>query len=428
MSRATDIDPDTALALDAKVLWPRVRGQFTDPRLHDLIEDLESSAIERVLKERQTLTGLRGADREAAIVRALTLGAVDEARRTTGSGNSHVRKRVEHHAREHLQVSDRDRDEDANITATELLEMLNLTGEERLIAGCYALGCRSPRDIAYVIDESPAYVSERLRTLLPYMRGMLADHVAPGLDEGTRQLICRYAQGDLHSSRRWRERHNARRLVANNPDCLRLWRAQCATDNELRILVPLPTLAGLVAQQAASGTSEHAVHAAALREHIADASAGFRRHAAALYHRAIDPTPVAGMRPGAAGAVLASCLTIGGGAGYCINEGVNPLRAIDPAKTPIRHKPVAKVKRARPSHRLARLATPVHTAGPAVEPSPVSVERSRSPAQNHAAEVAAPSPPPQGEFEAPKSSTSRGASAASPSTPAPASGPGEFGP
>jgi len=42
----------------------------------------------------------------------------------------------------------------------------------------------------------------------------------------------------------------------------------------------------------------------------------------------VDPTPFAAARPGTVAAVLASCVTIGGGAAtYCVNEGLDPIGA-----------------------------------------------------------------------------------------------------
>jgi RNA polymerase sigma factor (sigma-70 family) len=66
----------------------------------------------------------------------------------------------------------------------------------------------------------------------------------------------------------------------------------------------------------------------ALRQHVLDGGAQVKQHAASTYYRAVDPTPLAAARPGTVGAVIASCLAIGGGAAsYCVHEGVDPLGA-----------------------------------------------------------------------------------------------------
>src|SRR4051794_8524282 len=53
-----------------------------------------------------------------------------------------------------------------------------------------------------------------------------------------------------------------------------------------------------------------------------------RHHAFSLYNRISDPTPLAGVRPGAVAAALAGCIAVGGGATYCVNQHVDPLTAL----------------------------------------------------------------------------------------------------
>lgn len=430
------VSVDLALVLQARELWPRVRGQFTDPRLRDSKEDLESSAVERVLKDKDAIARLHGAEREAALIRALQVGALDEARKTTGSKDRRVRTRIEELGVDELNDAGDDEQlaqDDATMAAAEVLDSLNLTGDEQLIAGCYAVGCRTPRDIAFAIGETVPYVNERLRTLLPYMRGMLADYVAPSLDERTRELICRYAQGELDARRYWRERHNAERLVANNSHCTALYEAQRATDKRLAIFLPLPLLAALSAAQPAGAVSEHGAHAAgALRQHLADAAASARRHAASAYQK-IDPTPLAGMRPGPAASVIASCLTLGAGAGaYCLNASVNPLEAITSRTPPAHHKRSAAHTQPRASRLLATASvpTPPIPASPAPTPAP---RRAPAPVRQMSTTPSSPPPAPADEFgpESSSASTSSARQASPPPrrpAPAPANGPGEFAP
>jgi len=428
---------DVQLVLDARELWRRVRGQFTDPRLRDLQEDLESSAVERVLKDKDAIARLHGAKREAALIRALQVGALDEARKTTGSHDPRVRTRIEELGVDELNDARGDEQlarDDATMAAAEVLDSLNLTGDERLIAGCYAIGCHSPRDIAFAIGETVPYVHERLRTLLPYMRGMLADYVAPSLDERTRELICRYAQGELDARRYWRERHNAERLVQNNSHCTALYEAQRATDQRLSILLPLPLLAALPAAQSAGAISEHGPHAAgSLRQHLADATASARRHAATAYQKAVDPTPLAGMRPGAAATVIASCLTISGAGTYCLNASVNPLEAITSPSPPARHKPSATPRQPRASRLLATASVPTPPILAPRPPTPAPSKPAAPPARQTSTSPSSPAPSASDEFspEASSASTSS-ARQASPAprrpAPAPTNGPGEFGP
>jgi len=67
---------------------------------------------------------------------------------------------------------------------------------------------------------------------------------------------------------------------------------------------------------------------ASFKQQIADTGAQLKQQATATYYRAVDPTPLAAARPGTVGAVIASCLAIGGGAAtYCVDQGVNPVGA-----------------------------------------------------------------------------------------------------
>lgn len=66
----------------------------------------------------------------------------------------------------------------------------------------------------------------------------------------------------------------------------------------------------------------------ALKQQVLDGGAQVKQHAATTYYRAVDPTPLAAARPGTVGALIASCIAIGGGAAtYCVHEGVDPLGA-----------------------------------------------------------------------------------------------------
>lgn len=87
-----------------------------------------------------------------------------------------------------------------------------------------------------------------------------------------------------------------------------------------------------VAEGASPGLLGKIAHAsteriAALKQQVLDGGAQVKQQAATTY-RAVDPTPLAAARPGAVGAVIASCLAIGGGAAtYCVQQGVDPIGA-----------------------------------------------------------------------------------------------------
>jgi RNA polymerase sigma factor (sigma-70 family) len=76
-----------------------------------------------------------------------------------------------------------------------------------------------------------------------------------------------------------------------------------------------PGVLGRLAHKTADGFSS-------LKQHILDGGAQVKQHAATTYYRAVDPTPLAAARPGTVGAVIASCVAIGGGATYCAHQGI----------------------------------------------------------------------------------------------------------
>src|SRR5215216_2185278 len=78
------------------------------------------------------------------------------------------------------------------------------------------------------------------------------------------------------------------------------------------------------------GGMEWAVHRAG------DGLANVKQHAAGALNRALDPTPLAGVRPGAAAATVAGCLAIGGGTSYCVTQGVDPIGDLAQVVAPTR--------------------------------------------------------------------------------------------
>jgi RNA polymerase sigma factor (sigma-70 family) len=157
--------------------------------------------------------------------------------------------------------------------------------------------------------------------------------------------------------------------------------------------------------------------------HATGGVARLRQHATALYWRTVDPTPLASVRPGAAGAVLASCLAIGGGATYCAEQGVAPLAGLTHVVAPVQHERRAKAPRKARAAQAPAPPVALPTATPTLQPTPVAT---RTPTPQP---TAAPDPPPvsQDEYEpvsptAARTSSSRSTKPAS----APAGGPGEF--
>jgi hypothetical protein len=148
--------------------------------------------------------------------------------------------------------------------------------------------------------------------------------------------VLRYAFGLASEN----EAAQAHVHLASCPSCqsflerLGSWRDAAAA------AVPVPA-----AGQADLGRVERAVHgladiatrvkqhiagpAASLRQQASDGAAQLKQQATGTYYRAVDPTPLSGLRPGAAVTAIGTCLAIGGGAAtYCAQNDVNPFESM----------------------------------------------------------------------------------------------------
>jgi RNA polymerase sigma factor (sigma-70 family) len=171
-----------------------------------------------------------------------------------------------------------------------------------------------------------------------------------------------------------------------------------------------------------------------------DGVASLKQYAASGYARAVDVTPLAGARPGAAAAAIAGCIAIGSGTTYCVTEGVDPIGGLAQVVAPAReHKPAApREKRAvhkRPAVASSQSPVPVAIATPVPRPPEPSPQPDAQPTtQPTPAPTSPPAPPPtpQEEYEpvapavAASNSQQSQPRASSTPAPAPAGGPGEF--
>ena len=164
-----------------------------------------------------------------------------------------------------------------------------------------------------------------------------------------------------------------------------------------------------------------------------DAVASAKQHLVGAYTRAADPTPFAGVRPGAAAAAVAGCLAVGGGTTLCVTQGVDPIGDLahvvshaHDRRASEQRKPRAPRRRASPTPNPTPAATPIAVATtepPSATPQPT--------AQPTPQPTSTPAPAPEEEYEpvAPATAASTAPVAPRPSrkpAPAPAGGPGEF--
>jgi len=188
--------------------------------------------------------------------------------------------------------------------------------------------------------------------------------------------------------------------------------------------------------------------AAAVKQQISDTAASVKQHALATASR-VDPTPLGGARPGTAATLIVGCLAVGGGgAAYCVDQGINPIDAVrgfdqraeldrrEEAKAPLEPKlPLGaeELPAAEPGEAKLGEGTKLDEAPQAVrklEPSAPSAP-SGSPAPPRQSAPSAQSTRP-GEFD-PAGSSAGGPGDAAPvepsaPAPAPSGGGGEFGP
>ena len=246
-----------------------------------------------------------------------------------------------------------DREDQAEVERVTRAVLERLSERQRAIAALYSHGRRRP-EIAEHLGMTPRSVKRALEQIMALSREELVRLAGHGCESGE-SLVARFAFGLAGP----REARQAQLHLATCPRCgalyerLDVWRAKVA------VLLPVP-----VAEQARPGLIERALHgaaealssgkrhgrdgASAVREHVADGASQVKQHA---YARVVDPTPLAGLRPGAAAAAIAGCLAVGGGATYCAQQGVDPIGGLTAVVAPAHHE-----KRSEPRRKPARAA------------------------------------------------------------------------
>ena len=332
-----------------------------------------------------------------------------------------------------------EREKHAEVADVAKVVLEHLSARQLDVAALHARGFRR-REIAERTQLSPRAVKRLMEQVLTIGRAELAELAGHGCEAGHEQ-VARYAFGLA----RPREAAVAQLHLATCERCgamyerLDLWREKVAA------LLPAPPVVDAhthvierVVQSASdlvAGAPTHAEVPTGFRRHASDALAHLREHAAAAYYRTVDPTPLAGARPGAMAAAIASCVAIGGGATYCVKQGADPITALSGLNPSAEHdKPKRAVKRAQAAQPAAPAPSP--PAPVAAPPPPATPPPPPPPPPATKTQPALP-PAPEDEFEPTNpvaSSTSSAASstpAASTKTaepaPAPADGPGEFG-
>jgi DNA-binding CsgD family transcriptional regulator len=260
----------------------------------------------------------------------------------------------------------------------------SLSDRRRDVLALYGAGYKRPQ-IADRLGLTERAVKRDLREIMDQARATLARLAGGGCDRGeplVMRFICGIASPDESEQAREHLSHCGRCEVFS--ERLVAWREKAGA------MLPAPVVEG-----ASPGLLGRIAHAsteriAALKQQVLDGGAQVKQQAATTY-RAVDPTPLTAARPGTVGAVIASCLAIGGGAAtYCVQQGVDPLGAAtgliasEPESEP---EPAAGPPEAESTGpEYTPVETPVEEA-PAPEPTP-------EPAASEPQPKAEPEPPP----------------------------------
>lgn len=258
----------------------------------------------------------------------------------------------------------------------------------------------SRHEIADRLGVSERVVKREVEEILRIARDTLIVMAGNGCADGE-GLVARYSFGlgsEVEASRA--ELHLSRcEHCSRFHQQLALWREKVGA------LAPLPVMAATGPGLIGRASQKSLDVLGSLKQQAVDVVAQAKQHAASSYYRVVDPTPFAGARPGTAAVIVAGCISLGGGATYCVDQGVNPFRAaqnlIAPAKTKDRQ-PEAQQAQTEPP---APVTPPPTT--PVTEPEPVAIPEPEpeptpepEPVPEPAPEPAPPPPPPpEQEFE-----------------------------
>jgi len=184
-----------------------------------------------------------------------------------------------------------------------------------------------------------------------------------------RSLLCACVMGIASA----RQHERARQLLAEDPCCRAMMSELRRLGDNVTSILPWPAAAvatasehtrvaehladlGTAVKDRAADLVHHAPYRGGAddgRPRLTDKLAGVRRpsgelattvkhHATSAYLRVADPTPLSGARPGAVGAVIASCVAVGGGVSYCVTQGIDPLGSLARVGIAKKHEPAPK--------------------------------------------------------------------------------------
>jgi RNA polymerase sigma factor (sigma-70 family) len=194
------------------------------------------------------------------------------------------------------------------------------------------------------------------------------------------ELFDRYLAGSATAA----QRAEADVLLDSNPQARSIAVGMYRQTRRLAELLPVPPLG----EAANVEGSRLADIFEATRQQLTDGAGALKQHGAGALAR-VDPTPLAGARPGATTAAIIGCLAIGGGAAtYCVERDVNPFEGV--ARL-VQSQPEAEQ---RPGPAPGRKPEAARAPDPPAIP-PVAQEPAVSPAPSYPEPPAQPVPPQQ---------------------------------
>lgn len=280
----------------------------------------------------------------------------------------------------------------------------SLSERRREILALYVAGCKRP-EIAERVGLSVRAVERELFKIMDEARVILADRLGGGCIVGE-PLVLRLIYGLASSA----EVAQARLHLKGCHRCDALHERLAEWREKAAAVLPAPAI-----EAASPGTFERVGQRVAdavgsAKQQIIGAGAQAKQQASASYYRAVDPTPLAGVRPSAVAAVVASCLTIGGGAvAYCANQTLDPIGAVVggdeqvPTEPPPSNQPAEspQTEPTTPTYEPAESQPPPAAVEPTTTEEAPPPESTKSPAETTESEptTSEPEAQPEGEFE-----------------------------
>jgi RNA polymerase sigma factor (sigma-70 family) len=278
----------------------------------------------------------------------------------------------------------------------------SLPERKREILALYGAGHKRP-EIAVRLGLTERAVKRDLLEIMDEARVAIAEKAGGGCLRGE-PLVLRFAYGLASTA----EAEQARLHMKGCHRCEVLWERLDAWREKAAVLLPAPaieqaspgflgrlahrTVDGLasVKQQVLGGASQ-------AKQQVAAGASQAKQQAATTYYRAVDPTPLAGARPGTVAAVLISCVTIGGSAAtYCAQNGVDPIGAAAGLIPGSEEEPKEPTEAPTESSEATAVVPPAP--GPEVEQPVAETEPTPQP-EEEPKPTPEPPPPPEQSFE-----------------------------